>query len=169
MNCFISSLPGSHVQIEHFPYNVYDYLHNRRVGTDIEGWCCHVSVEWHNTIWLVGKCNHFKASHYNTDGKNHNFNGTGDVQSLCSEQVDLPEERAGEQTETDGQIDSDELDWAVSVCGEWGPVRTTWIMAPVEREGDQINNSRRRERKRMKGGHRRCSSSDPPDFLSQYT
>lgn len=91
-------------------------------------------------------------------------------------------QREGEQAETDGQIDRGGHDWAVSVCGEWGPVGTTWIMAPVERRGDQINNSpeegeeRKRERKRMKGGHRRCSSLDHPDsqhahffffFLSQ--
>lgn len=50
-------------------------------------------------------------------------------------------EKEGEQAETDGQIDRGGHDWAVSVCGEWGPVGTTWIMAPVERGGDQINNS----------------------------
>lgn len=50
-------------------------------------------------------------------------------------------QKEGEQAETDGQIDSEGHDWAVSVCGEWGPVGTTWIMAPVERGGDQINNS----------------------------
>lgn len=61
-------------------------------------------------------------------------------------------QREGEQAETDGQIDTGGHDWAVSVCGEWGPVGTTWIMAPVERGGDQINNSPEEgeERKREK-------------------